>query len=382
MSTTEPITPLRLRDHWHWLVGGVLLAGLFWVLGPILMPFVVGAILAYVGDPIVDWLERRGFSRTWGVVLVFATITLGIALLILLIAPMIQAQTLTLIQSAPEALRWIQDVGLPKLGITVPDTLKLDANYIRRWVGEHWQEATGAAGVVAQSGLAVLATIANIALIPVVAFYLLRDWDGILRGIDGFTPPRWRPLSHRLARECDEVLGSFIRGQGLVMLAMATYYCITLSLVGIKLSLVVGLIAGTLTFVPYLGFAVGFAAAMIAVLVQDPSFWPITWVIIIFTVAQMVEGNVLVPWLVGDKIGIHPVTVIFAILAGGQLLGFTGVLIALPVAAILAVIARELDRRWRSSDFYLWGAPVEPPALPAPPAPIALGEAPPPKPSE
>ena len=381
MHTSELESPLRLRDHWHWLVGGAALLAMLWVLGPILMPFVVGGILAYVGDPVVDWLEERGFSRTWGVVLVFATITLSIALLILMIAPMIHAQTLTLITAAPEALRWIQDVGMPKIGINVPDNLKIDANYISRWVSEHWQEATGAAGVVAQSGLAVLATIANIALIPVVAFYLLRDWDRMVESCDRFTPPRWRPLTRRLARECDDVLGSFIRGQGLVMVAMAIYYTVTLSIAGLKLSLVVGLIAGTLTFVPYLGFAVGFAAAMIAVLVQEPSFWPIIWVCIIFGIAQMLEGNVLVPMLVGDKIGIHPVTVIFAIMAGGQLMGFTGVLIALPVAAILAVLFRELNRRWRSSAFYLWGATAAaesvPEALPPPPSAIALGEGPP-----
>ncbi len=369
MQPQELDSPLRLRDHWHWLAGGAVLLLLFWVLGPILMPFVVGGILAYVGDPVVDWLERRRFSRTWGVVLVFATITLGIALLILMIAPMIHDQTLLLISSVPEALRWIQDVGLPKLGITVPETLRLDADYIRSWVSEHWQDATGAAGVVAQSGLALLATIANIALIPVVAFYLLRDWDRMVEACDHFMPPRWRPLTRRLARECDDVLGSFIRGQGLVMVSMAVFYAVTLSIAGLKLSLVVGLIAGAFTFVPYLGFAVGFTAAMIAVLVQDPSFWPITWVVIIFLVAQMLEGNVLVPMLVGDKIGIHPVTVIFAIMAGGQVLGFTGVLIALPVAAILAVLLRELNHRWRRSEFYLWGAPgaAPPQALPAPP---------------
>lgn len=362
MSTVDPETPLRLREHWHWLLGAALLLGVTWLLGPILMPFVVGGILGYVGDPIVDWLERRRFSRTWGVVLVFATISLAFALLILLIAPMIQAQTLTLIAAAPEAMRWVQDVGLPRLGIHVPDNLRFDASYLRRWITEHWDDASGAAGVVAKSSLAVLATLANILLIPVVAFYLLRDWDRMVASVDAFTPPRWRALTRRLASECDEVLGSFIRGQGLVMLAMALYYTVALTLAGLNLSLVVGLIAGAVTFVPYLGFVVGMAAALIAVLVQDPSFWPITWVVLVFLFGQMLEGNVLVPWLVGDKIGIHPVTVIFAIMAGGQLMGFIGVLIALPVAAIIAVLARELDRRWRSSAFYRWGAPPEAPA--------------------
>lgn len=379
MSTTPAESPLSLRDNWPWLASGVFLLAMVWLLGPILMPFVVGAILGYMGDPIVDWLERRGFSRTWSVVLVFTTITLSFALLILLIAPMIYAQAVTLIESAPEALRWIQDVLLPKLGITVPENLRIDANYIRNWLTSHWQEASNAASVVAQSGLAVLATIANIALIPIVAFYLLRDWDRMVSACDHFTPPRWRPLTRRLAKECDDVLGSFIRGQGLVMLAMAVFYSVALSIAGIKLSLVVGLIAGVFTFVPYLGFAVGLATALIAVLVQDPSFWPITWVALIFVVGNVIEGNVLVPWLVGDKIGIHPVTVIFAIMAGGQLMGFTGVLIALPVAAILAVLARELDRRWRLSAFYLWGSAPEntPPALPAPPESITVE--PPPK---
>lgn len=368
MSSPDLDSPLRLREQWHWFLAAAFVIGMTWILGPILMPFVVGGILAYVGDPIVDWLERRGCSRTWGVVLLFATISLGIALLILLIAPMIHDQTLTLIQSTPEALRWVQDVGLPKLGLQIPDNMRLNSGYLRGWITEHWKDATGAAGVVAKSGLAVLVTIANIALIPVVAFYLLRDWDRMVTAVDGFTPPRWRGLTRRLASECDDVLGSFIRGQGLVMLAMALYYTAALTIAGLELSLVVGLIAGLLSFVPYLGFAVGFASALIAVLVQDPTLWPIVWVVVVFILGQMLESNVLVPNLVGEKIGIHPVTVIFSIMAGGKIMGFTGVLIALPVAAIIAVLARELNRRWRSSPFYLWGAPPAPAAPAAPPS--------------
>ena len=365
-ATPEPEAPLRLRDHWHWLVGGLLLLVALWALGPILMPFVVGAILAYVGDPIVDALERHRFSRTLGVTAVFCVITLTIVLLILLIAPMIQEQGATLLHQAPDALRWIQDVALPKIGIHVPENLRLDANYVRRWVTDHWQEATGAAGIVAKSGLAVLTTAANIALIPVVAFFLLRDWDRMVGWVDEVTPPRNRPLVRRLARECDDVLGSFIRGQGLVMLALAIYYAIALTLVGLKLSLVVALVAGLLSFVPYLGFATGFGTAIVAMLVQDPSLWSLALVVIVFTVGQVIEGNVLVPLLVGDKIGLHPVAVIFAVMAGGQLLGFTGVLIALPAAAVLAVGLRELLRRWLASPLYRWGAPAKTPALPPP----------------
>lgn len=360
---------LHWRELWPWLLVIGLVAVLVHALGPILMPFVVGAVFAYLGDPVVDALERR-MSRTWGVSLVFLAITLSLVLLVLLIAPMLQQQAATLLQQLPEALRWVQDVGLPKLGINLPDNLRLDADYARQWVSEHWQEARGAAGVVAQSGLAVLATIANIALIPVVAFYLLRDWDSIIAWFDKVTPPRHQPLVHRLAGECDEVLGSFIRGQGLVMAALAFYYALALWIAGLQLALVVALIAGLLSFVPYLGFIIGFGLAVLAMLVQSPELWPLIWVVLIFGFGQVLEGNVLTPWLVGDKIGVHPVAVIFAIMAGGQLFGFTGVLVALPCAAILAVGLREVQRRWLESNVYRWGGePQKPPeALPPPPA--------------
>ena len=365
----DPIAEsLHWREFWPWLLAVAAVAVLAHALGPILMPFVVGTIFAYLGDPVVDGLERRRFSRTWAVSLVFLAITLSLVLLLLLIAPMLRQQALTLVQQLPEALAWLQDVGLPKLGIQLPDNLRLDANYARKWLGEHWQEARGAAGMVAQSGLAVLATVANIALIPVVSFYLLRDWDGMVAWFDRATPPRHRPLVRRLAGECDEVLGSFIRGQGLVMMALALYYALALWLVGLKLALLVALIAGLLSFVPYLGFAIGFGLASLAMLVQAPEFWPLAWVAIIFAFGQVLEGNVLTPLLVGDKIGVHPVAVIFAIMAGGQLFGFTGVLVALPCAAILAVGVREVMQRWLRSNVYRWGEPKPAPeALPTPP---------------
>jgi len=365
------------RLHWRGLLAVLGLAALIGALGPILMPFVVGAIFAYLGDPLVDALERRRLSRTWGVSLVFLLITLSLVLLILLIAPMLQQQAVTLAQNIPEGLRWLQDVGLAKLGIQLPDNLRLDSNYLRDWVSSHWKEARGAAGLVAESGLKVMATIANIALIPVVSFYLLRDWDNLIGWFDTVTPPRHRTLVRRLASECDEVLGSFVRGQGLVMLALALYYALALWAAGLKLALLVALIAGLLSFVPYLGFAIGFATAMIAMLVQSPELWPLLWVVAIFAFGQVLEGNVLTPLLVGDKIGVHPVAVIFAIMAGGQLFGFTGVLVALPCAAILAVGLREVQRRWLDSNVYRWGEQGHAPeALPAPPE-TASGEEPP-----
>ena len=366
MSTPTPATGFAWRDHWPWLLAGALIAVFFAALGPILMPFLVGALFAYLGDPVADRLQRR-MSRTWAVSLVFLAITLSLILLIVLIAPLLQRQAVTLAQSIPEGLRWLQDVGLPKLGIQIPDNLRLDANYLRTWVSTHWEEAQGAAGMVAKSGLALIGTIASIALIPVVSFYLLRDWDNLIAWFDKVTPPRKRPLVRRMARECDEVLGSFIRGQGLVMAALAVYYAIALWIAGLQLALVVALIAGIFSFVPYLGFAVGFGTALIAMLVQSPEFWPLFWVVAIFLFGQVLEGNVLTPLLVGDKIGLHPVAVIFAIMAGGQLFGFTGVLVALPASAVIAVGLRELERRWLASELYQQAD--EPELPPEPPTP-------------
>lgn len=375
--STPPITPgFVWRDHWPWLLAAVLIAGFFGSVGPILMPFLVGALFAYLGDPVADRLEQR-MSRTWAVTLVFLAISLSLVLAILLIAPLLQRQAVTLAQSIPEGLRWMQDVGLPKLGIHVPDNLRLDANYLRTWVSTHWEETQVAAGAVAKSGLALIGTIASIALIPVVSFYLLRDWDNLVGWFDKITPPRKRPLVRRLARECDEVLGSFIRGQGLVMAALAVYYGIALWIAGLQLALVVAIIAGLFSFVPYLGFAIGFGTAVIAMLVQSPEFWPLFWVVAIFLFGQVLEGNVFTPLLVGDKIGVHPVAVIFAIMAGGQLFGFTGVLIALPAAAVIAVGLRELQRRWLISDLYRHGAAEsELPPLPDPPTPDRITEPP------
>ncbi len=353
----------KLREHWPWLVAAAAILALLVALGPILMPFVVGAILAYLGDPIVDWLERRGLSRTLGVCLVFALLTLGLLIFIAVIAPLIQAQIGRLVTGFPAAIAWLQEVFLPKLGVKLPNNLRFDIPTIQRWLSGHWDTAGAAASMVAQSSLRVMLTIANLALIPVVSFYLLRDWDRLIAWFDEITPARKQPFVRRMARECDDVLGSFMRGQMLVMAALALYYALALWAVGLELALLVALVAGLLSFVPYLGFIVGFGLAIIAMLMQQAELIPVLMVAAVFLFGQVLEGNVFTPLLVGDKIGLHPVAVIFAVMAGGQLFGFTGVLVALPVAAILAVGLRELERRWRESHLYRHPVPEPAPSL-------------------
>lgn len=370
-----------LRRHWPWLAGGVAALILLWLLAPILTPFVVAAGLAYLGDPIVDWLQRHRLSRTAGVCVVFIVLSLLGLVLLLLIAPMLYQQLLALLRNIPEWLRWLQDTALPALGITLPAGVRLDPEGLKDIVTEHWQKAGGLAQTVwaqvSKSGPALAAAAANLLLVPIVSFYLLRDWDELLQALRRNIPPRLLPKAAELARETDEVLGSFIRGQLLVMAALAAIYSIGLALTGLNLALVIGVAAGLVSFVPYLGFLVGIVAAGFAMLVQTQELLPLVWVLLVFGIGQVIESAVLTPILVGDRIGLHPVAVIFAVMAGGQLFGFIGVLLALPAAAVLAVLLRHAQQQWRQSPLYGAGdTPPDPEPLPAavpgePPAPTA-----------
>jgi predicted PurR-regulated permease PerM len=362
------------KDQAPWLIVALILTALIWLLAPILAPFVVGAALAYLGDPLVDWLQRRRLSRTTGVVVVFSVLTLAGLIAALLVLPLLYRQFIELMQNIPVWLQWIQNTALPKLGIALPEGLRLDADGLKKVVSEHWSEAGGIAAQVwagvSKSGGALIAATASLLLVPVVSFYLLRDWDHLVAWIRDIIPPRLLPRVTELALETDQVLGGFMRGQLSVMLALAVLYSVGLALCGLKLALVIGIGAGLLSFVPYLGFIVGFGAAAIAMLVQTGEWLPLLWVALVFGIGQVIESAVLTPTLVGDRIGLHPVAVIFAVMAGGQLFGFIGVLVALPVAAVLAVLLRHTKRGWLQSPAYLSGAPVTalPPAAdPAPP---------------
>ena len=358
---------LNVRETWPWLAGLVAFLIVCWLLSPILTPFVLGAGLAYAGDPIVDRLQRWRLSRTAGVCVVFSVITVvGLAGLILLL-PMLQNQIKVLLQNIPEWLAWLQAHGLQRIGISLPDGMKLDAAGFKMVIAKHWSEAGGVLREVwthvSASGGALLTAIANLLLVPVVTFYLLRDWDHLVAWIRGVIPPRSLPRIGRMARETDEVLGAFIRGQLTVMAALTVYYWIALWLAGLQLALLVGLIVGLISFVPYLGAIVGVLVAVIAMLVQTQELLPFVWLAVVFGIGQVLESNVLTPLLVGDRIGLHPVAVIFAVMAGGQLFGFVGVMLALPVAAVIAVLLRETKREWLASRMYSHGAP--------PPDPVA-----------
>lgn len=322
---------------------------LLWSLGPVLTPFAVAAGLAYLGDPVVDRLEKK-LSRTVAVTLVFVVLFALGALTLALLLPLLIDQVSTLIRALPDWLRWAQ-TRLVALGLPIPE---LDADGLRAMLSEHSAKAGGVAAAVlkpvTQSGLALLAVLANLMLIPVVTFYLLRDWDRLIAKIHSMIPLRARPTAEKLARETDGVLGAFLRGQLLVMAFLATFYSAGLLIVGLKLGLLIGIVAGLVSFVPYLGFIVGILAAGIAMLVQTQELLPLVWVLLVFSLGQILESSLITPWLVGDRIGLHPVAVIFAVLAGGQWFGFVGVLLALPAAAVVVVLLRYVNTRWFKKD--------------------------------
>ena len=344
--------------RWIWLGAAFVIAVLLYFLHNILSPFLVGILLAYLADPLVDRLERLGLSRTWGVVVVFSLFTLIFLALLLVLVPMLAKQLLRLYELAPQMLDWLQHVALPwvqsRLGLA-DGFWKFDK--IKAAIGEHMGQTTDIVGVLLSqataSSLALIGWLTNLVLIPVVGFYLLRDWDLMMAKLRSLLPRQREPQVVGLAGECHEVLGAFVRGQLLVMLALGVIYSTGLMLVGLELGLLIGMLAGLAAIVPYMGFIIGIGAALVAGLFQfGGELYPMLGIVAVFMVGQALEGMVLTPLLVGDRIGLHPVAVIFAILAGGELFGFTGVLLALPVAAVIMVLLRHVHDLYKESDMY------------------------------
>ena len=348
--------------RWFWLIAALVSAGLLYLLAPILLPFIAGALLAYLGDPIVDRLESWKISRTLSVVLVFLVILMIIIPVVLILIPLLESQIKLLIAKTPGYIDWVMVNLEPTLqetfGVNIPS---LEIEQLKSTFSEQFSNVggffKGLFSTVKQSGFLVASWAANLFLIPVITFYLLRDWDHLVDYIHDLLPRDIEPTVSMLSKQSDEVLGAFLRGQMLVMLALGTIYTIGLKLVGLEFSLLIGMLAGLLSFIPYMGLIVGIVVAGIAVLLQTQDPTNLLWVGAVFVIAQMIEGTVLTPLLVGDRIGLHPVAVIFAVLAGGQLFGFFGILLALPVFAVIAVVMRYLHKSYKDSDLY--GSPLE-----------------------
>lgn len=334
---------MHSENRINWLIATALTGWLLYLLAPVLTPFVAAALLAYIGDPLADRLQRIRFPRTIAVVTVFLLTFLFLALLVLLVVPMIRTQVSALMQALPGIVAQAEQVWLPWasdfLGIT-PDADVGLAAFLSRYSDMAGTWGAKAFLSLTKSGGAVFAAVLSLFLIPILTFYLLRDWDFILKRIGALVPSSNRETVFKLARDTDDVLGAFLRGQIMVMLALSIIYSVGLTVIGLKYAIAIGVVAGLVSFVPYLGFVFGIGLASLTVAMEPKPLLMFAGVVVTFTVAQLIEGSFLTPKLVGDRIGLHPVFVIFSIAAGGQLFGFFGILLALPAAAVLSVLVR------------------------------------------
>jgi predicted PurR-regulated permease PerM len=351
-------TALGLR--WQLLILVLLVGLVLYLLAPVLTPFAVAAMFAYLFDPLVDRLERLRLSRQTAAAIVFLGLTVLLVLVLLALIPYLERQVAILLRHLPDWIDWLRTDAVGWLNDTFGLSLDMpDAQQFGNMIQEHWKEAGGAAAtVVAQvsrSGVAVIAWITHLIVVPVAFFYLLRDWHVLIDNIHGLLPRSVEPIVTRLARESDDMLSGFVRGQLTVMLALGAIYAIGLRLVGLDVGPLIGMIAGLISFIPYLGAILGVVAGVVATFVQFHDWLHVVLVLVVFVFGHVMESYVLVPRLVGHKIGLHPLAVIFAVLAGGELFGFLGVLLALPVASVVNVLLRYGYERYRDSALYQTG---------------------------
>jgi predicted PurR-regulated permease PerM len=340
---------------WIAMLGAVAL--LLWLLGSILPPFVLGMAVAYFLDPLVRRLERRGLSRAAAAGALVAGFSVVVATTLSLLVPVVLEQTILFVHKLPDLITSLSAALQPFLARTLAGMKATPAGDLTTpLVGTMQSAAAGATGLLSKvvgHALAVVNVVTLLAVTPLVAFYLLRDWPKIIHEIDG-----WLPLGHAKTirsefRQIDEVLAGFARGSLIVCASLGAFYAVALSILGLDFGLVIGLLAGIASFVPYLGFLIGIVSSMGIALYQ---FWPawtrVAAVAAVFVVGQTLSDYVLVPRLVGDKVGLHPLWVIFGVFAGGALFGFVGMLVSVPTCAVIGVLARFAIAQYKNSELY------------------------------
>lgn len=350
------------RHILFWIVVVVLLVLFLWLFNNVLGPFLAGMAIAYFLDPVTDKIEARGVPRglaAFVIVLLFFALCVGLMFLLL---PMLEDQIAGLVSALPGYIERLRELAAPyiyQIRMLAPSD---SAHPLAEAVGKASSTVAGLganiAGKLLGGGAALINILSLAVLTPVVAFYLLRDWDRLTGTIDGLLPVRFAPTLREECTKIDTTLAGFLRGQAMVCLIQAAFYGIGLSAAGLNYGLVIGLLAGFLSFIPYVGAFIGFGLSMAVAFGQFDDLTRVAIVAGVFFLGQAIEGNFLTPKLVGDRVGLHPVWVIFALLAGGSVFGFAGVLVAVPIAAVIGVVTRFLLRNYRESDFYT--APPEP----------------------
>jgi len=347
------------RHLTFWVATFLVLAALLWLLHDMLLPFVAGIALAYVLAPLADRIERLGVNRTIAALLIVSLLVVTLIALILLLVPLLLQQGVALISHIPGYFKrikdlivdpnfpWLNWLGSAETGKSASDLVGQVATWLMSFSYSLW---TGGKALVSFASVLIV--------MPVVTFYLIRDWHAMIDRVDSSVPVRQRGAVRELAREIDAAIGGFLRGQFGVCIVLGCYYAIALMLVGLDFALLIGLTAGVITFVPYIGSMTGL---MIAASVAIAQFWPdwkrIVLVVAIFLVGQFIEGNIVSPKFVGERVGLHPVWLIFAMFAFGYLFGFVGLLIAVPLGAAIAVLLRFALRQYFASPFYTGDKP-------------------------
>jgi predicted PurR-regulated permease PerM len=348
------------RQMTFWLAALAVFVLMLWLLADILLPFIAGMAIAYFLAPLTDRLERMGVNRLIAALTIITLVVLLIVLVLLLALPLLGGQLASLIENIPGYITklrsLVSDTGLPWLNSVlggrlgnglgtdkgISDLVTQGAGWLTTFLTGLWS-----------GGRAIVSLFSLIVVTPVVAFYLLYDWHRMVSTVDSWIPVRQRGTVHQLVRETDAAIAGFVRGQAAVCVILGTFYAVALTLTGLNFGLLIGMISGLITFIPYVGSMTGLVLSVgVAVAQFGTDYTWIVVVIVIFFVGQFIEGNVLSPKLVGESAGLHPVWVIFALLAFGYLFGFVGLLVAVPVSATIGVLARFALRRYLESSFY------------------------------
>ena len=342
------------------LSGIALILWVLYLLKSVVLPFIAAFLVAYLFSPLVDKLHKIGLPRWLSISIVFVGIGVVLTLAMWYLVPLVWQQLMYARDSIPAGIHWLNYTFLPWVSQTFSvDPMEIDTQQMSTVVMEYIQTNYSADSIqamllkVAQSGLNFIQIGGTVVLIPIIAFYFLLDWDRMLESFRRLIPRPYEKSTLHIVNECHSVLGAFVKGQFLVMFLLGTVYAVGLQVIGLEVGLIIGMVAGLASIIPYLGFAVGIIAAVIATLFQFGIDWmQLVLVGVVFMIGQAIEGYVLQPFLLGDKIGLSPVAVVFAVLAGAQLAGFLGMLIALPVAAIIVVLLRHARDCYEKSRIY------------------------------
>jgi len=348
-----------------WAALALVAWGLLHLLSPVLMPFVLAAVLAYALHPLVEKLHARHVPRWFGAGVALALLGAVLLAVLLLIVPVVTKQVPLIRDQVPALMEqfnaWLQPLAA-RFGLELQVDVAAVRDVLRKLVAGHEEDLVG--GLLSSlriGGSALAAVLGNLVLTPIVAYYLLLDWNALVGRLKAAVPPRWQAATQHFLAETDEVLGQYLHGQLLVMGALALFYTVALALVGLKLALPIGVFTGLAVFVPYLGFGLGLVLGVLAAALQFQDLTGVLLVLAVYGVGQVAESMWLTPKLLGERIGLHPIAVIFALMAFGHLFGFVGVLVALPASAVLLVALRRVRHAYLHSALYT-GHPPPPPA--------------------